>query len=85
MNMQWGGDRETNDYFFGLNEIVRIMQQSITFVICPPMLRVIPYLHLAWPGLRQNYPRQFGHGLASLPIYTGSANHALLAKYPIYI
>ena len=45
----------------------------------------IPYLYLAWPGLRQNYPRQFGHGLASLPIYTGSENYALLANYPIYI
>ena len=58
--------------------------------IAPPpltlkMLCFIPYLHLAWPGLRQNYPRQFGHGRASLPIYTDSANHALLAKYPIYI
>ena len=49
------------------------------------MPSLIPYLHLAWPGLRQNCPRQFGHGRASLPIYTGSANHALLANYPIYI
>ena len=49
------------------------------------MLQSIPYLHLAWPGLRQNYPRQFGHGRASLPIYTGSANRALLANNPIYI
>ena len=46
---------------------------------------ILPYLYLAWPGLCKNYPRQFGHGRVSLPIYNSSANHALLAKYRIYI
>ena len=77
------------------NEI-RPLSKGITFTTCPKEPDVahihndvnqfcIPHLHLALPGLRQNYPRQFGHGRASLPIYTGSANRALLANYPIYI